>query len=190
MHALILTGGHSRRMGKDKALLKVKGRTILENTVRLIEPYVEEIFVSIREDQANEPIRSAYQNLIDQPNYNGPMAGILSAAFKDSASSWLIVSCDLPLLDNKTIEILIEKRSKANDATVFSTQENKIEPLCGIYESRLLKKFKNSPEIIEKMSPQLTLMKMDLEIIKPLNNNALYNLNRMSPNVSNLIDIE
>ena len=64
MHALILTGGHSRRMGKDKALLKVKGRTILENTVRLIEPYVEEIFVSIREDQANEPIRSAYKNLI------------------------------------------------------------------------------------------------------------------------------
>ena len=54
----------------------------------------------------------------------------------------------------------------------------------------LLKKLKNSPEIIEKMSPQLTLMKMDLEIIKPLNNNALYNLNRMSPNVSNLIDIE
>mgnify|MGYP001975104773 CR=1 FL=1 len=53
-----------------------------------------------------------------------------------------------------------------------------------------LQKLQQNPQIIEKMSPQMTLKKMNINTIQPKNKNALYNLNRITPEAANLIDIE
>ena len=65
-----------------------------------------------------------------------------------------------------------------------------IEPLCAIYEPSLLQNLKENPEVIEKMSPQMTLKKMKINIVKPKSDRALYNLNRITPEIANVIDIE
>lgn len=190
MLGLILAGGKSSRMGKDKALIKVKRKTILDNTAEILDSYSDEVFISINSNQRSEPNRSKYQTLVDQSGLKGPMAGILSAAMHDSDSAWIIVSCDLPLLDRSTIQYLIEKRAKDKYATFYASNKNDIEPLCGIYEPRLLKMLISDPSIIIKMSPQLTLRKMDIEVIDSISSDALFNLNRMTPKASNIIDNE
>tara|TARA_B100000686_G_scaffold244961_1_gene254079 strand:- start:189 stop:722 length:534 start_codon:yes stop_codon:yes gene_type:complete len=177
-------------MGTDKALIKVDGRTILDRTIDLLSSYSNQVFVSVREDQAQELNRSKYEMLFDDPNLKGPMAGIMSAAKHEAESPWIIVSCDLPLLDDETIKQLLDMRAKDKDATVFLDEEVGIEPLCAIYEPALLKKLQQNPQIIEKMSPQMTLKKMNINTIQPKNKNALYNLNRITPEAANLIDIE
>ena len=190
MLSLVLTGGLSTRMGTDKALIKIDGKTILDRTVNLLSSYSNQVFVSLREDQGQELNRSKYEMLFDEPNLKGPMAGIMSAAKYDAESPWIIVSCDLPLLDDETIKQLLDMREKDKDASVFSDKEVGIEPLCAIYEPALLQKLQKNPQIIEKMSPQMTLKKMNINIIEPKNENALYNLNRITPEVANIIDIE
>ena len=190
MLSLVLTGGLSTRMGTDKALIKVDGKTILDRTVNLLSSYSNQVFVSLREDQGQELNRSKYEMLFDEPNLKGPMAGIMSATKYDAESPWIIVSCDLPLLDDETIKQLLDMREKDKDASVFSDKEVGIEPLCAIYEPALLQKLQKNPQIIEKMSPQMTLKKMNINIIEPKNENALYNLNRITPEVANIIDIE
>ncbi len=190
MLSLVLTGGLSTRMGTDKALIKVDGRTILDRTIDLLSSYSNQVFVSVREDQAQELNRSKYEMLFDDPNLKGPMAGIMSAAKHEAESPWIIVSCDLPLLDDETIKQLLDKRAKDKDATAFFNHETGIEPLCAIYEPSLLKNLKENPEVIEKMSPKMTLKKMKINIVKPKRDKALYNLNRITPEIANVIDIE
>jgi molybdenum cofactor guanylyltransferase len=190
MLAIVLTGGLSSRMGKDKALIKVHGKTILDRTIELLKPYSDEVFVSIRKDQSQELNRSKYPMLIDDLNFKGPMAGIMSAAKHNASSAWIIVSCDLPLLDVETMDQLLEMRAEDKDATVFSNEGTGIEPLCSIYEPALLQRFKENPETIINMSPQLTLRGMNLNIIQPRSEIALYNLNRITPEISKIIEIE
>ena len=190
MLALVLTGGHSKRMGTDKALIKIDGITILDRTIDLLMNHSDQVFVSLRKDQGLESHRSKYEMLFDNPDYKGPMAGIMSAAKHDADSPWIIVSCDLPFLDYEIINQLLEMRAKEKDVTLFSNDDAGIEPLCAIYEPKLLKRLRENPQIIEKMSPQMTLKKMNMKIIQPKSTKALYNLNRMTPEIANIVDME
>ena len=59
LYGLVLAGGRSTRMGKDKAALPVGGRTQLEHAMALLAPHVARAFVSVRPDQRTEPLRGA-----------------------------------------------------------------------------------------------------------------------------------
>ena len=90
MLGLVLTGGYSKRMGKDKALIRINGITILDRTIDLLMNHSDQVFVSLRKDQANESHRSKYEMLFDDSDYKGPIAGIMSAATHDASSPWIL----------------------------------------------------------------------------------------------------
>ena len=72
LRALVLAGGRSTRMGRDKAAINYGGRSQLERAVALLQPLVESVHVSIRADQRADPLRSRFPQIVDRGDVAGP----------------------------------------------------------------------------------------------------------------------
>jgi len=135
LRGLVLAGGQSRRMRTDKALLDYHGKPQIEWLAELIAPYCISVHASVRAAQAGEPVRSGLPTIVDAREDAGPIAGILAAQYHDPAAAWLVVACDLPFLNARTLEYLIEQRASTGIATAYrSAHDGLPEPLCAIWE--------------------------------------------------------
>jgi molybdenum cofactor guanylyltransferase len=135
LYGLVLAGGRSTRMERDKAMLEYAGRGQLERAVELITPLVERVFVSVRPDQTAEPLRARFAQIVDAGDVAGPIAGIMAAQARHPDAAWLVVACDLPLLDQATLGHLLRSRRPERQATAYRSTHNGLpEPLCAIYE--------------------------------------------------------
>ncbi len=132
---LILAGGRSKRMAKDKAALSYAGETQLERAHRLLESVVPQVFVSVRRDQTGDPTRRPYRLIVDETDDAGPAAGIVAALRAHPGHAFLVVAVDLPFLSAQTLATLIAARDPARTATAYlSAHDGLPEPLCAIWE--------------------------------------------------------
>ena len=135
IYGLLLSGGASRRMQRDKAQLTYDGQPQLMRAWRLLEAVTECAFVSVRAEQRDDPPRAGLPQIIDRYDAIGPAAGILSAQETHPDAAWLVIACDLPLLDEATLQALIEARDASADATAFTSRFDGLpEPLCALWE--------------------------------------------------------
>ncbi len=135
LYGLLLAGGRSRRMQRDKAALEYHGQSQLERTMALLEDRVERAFVSVRAEQRDDPLRRRYELIMDAPQDLGPVGGILAAQAAHPHAAWLVLACDLPFLDARTLGHLIASREPGRTATAYrSSHDGLPEPLCAIYE--------------------------------------------------------
>jgi molybdopterin-guanine dinucleotide biosynthesis protein A len=136
VYGLVLAGGKSRRMGRDKALLDHNGQSQLAYVAGVLDACVEKVFVSTRPDQADDEQRAQYAQIVDRYENLGPVAGILSALEEKPEVDWLVVACDLPNIDEQTIRYLLEQREGEQDFTAFTSSHDGLpEPLCAVYPS-------------------------------------------------------
>ena len=135
---LVLAGGRSSRMQRDKAAIEYRpGESQLDAAARLLAPRVTKVFVSVRPDQRTDATRAAYAQIVDRGDVEGPIAGISAALDGHPDAAWLVLACDLPFLDARTLDTLIAARDPSGDATAFrSSHDGLPEPLCAIYEPR------------------------------------------------------
>src|SRR4051812_3603004 len=135
LFGLILAGGSSNRMQRDKAALTYHGRTQLEWAFDLVSPLCAETYVSVREAQRGDPVRSRFPLLVDGKPGEGPIAGIYSAVTTHPNAAWMIIACDLPFLTPDTLRHLIAHRDPTRIATAYRSQYDGLpEPLCAIWE--------------------------------------------------------
>ena len=126
---VILTGGSSRRMGRDKALLPYAGSTLLQT---LIDRYAAGGTVGVSVDQAGRfPFHGALE-LVDMFPGRGPMNGIVSGFRMTEETSMLLTAVDLPYGDMALAKRLDALRGKA-DACVLRFGPKGIEPLFAVY---------------------------------------------------------
>ncbi len=176
LHALLLAGGQSRRMGQDKAALQIAGESQLERTAHLLRSIGLPVSVSVRADQRDDPLRSQFDLVVDSLEDYGPLAGI-HAALKLRACDWLIVACDLPRLDKATLEKLIAAHQPTHNATAIRSEyDNLPEPLCAIWTPALL------PAVEAAMAqnlrcPRKLLIQAEAVLVEPGNTGALDNAN-------------
>ena len=134
LSGLVLTGGQSRRMGTDKALLRNDGESQVARAVRLLGTVCDQVFVSTRANQADEPERARFPQIVDRYDDLGPVAGILSAMDERPEDDWLVVACDLPNLSIETLQALVAARNDDASMVAFRSSHNDLpEPLCAIY---------------------------------------------------------
>jgi molybdopterin-guanine dinucleotide biosynthesis protein A len=137
LRGLVLAGGRSSRMRRDKAALAYRGSSQLEQAFALLARHTIETFVSVRPDQRDDPLRAALPQIVDQHADLGPLAGILAAQQQRPDSAWLVLACDLPFLDDAVLGALLAGRDADADATAYrSAHDGLPEPLCAIWEPR------------------------------------------------------
>ena len=171
---LVLAGGSSSRMQRDKATLEYRGRSQLERAVELAAKYLPEVFVSVRAGQAADPSRARYPLIVDSVPGEGPIVGIRSALAARPGAAWLVLACDLPFLSDAALSQLLTERDPAGSATAFrSTHDGLPEPLCAIWEPKsaaLLAAY-------EATCPRKFLMRHGAKILEPRDQRALDNIN-------------
>ena len=177
LRGLVLAGGRSTRMGRDKAVLAYHGRDQLQVAFELLGEVAGPNFVSVRADQTSDPLRARYAQVIDGTLGVGPVAGILAALRTRPAAAWLVLACDLPFLDASTLRALIAGRDPSRVATAFrSAYDGLPEPLCAIWEPQcepLLADFVAA----DGRCPRKFLLAHAARIIDLPRSNALDNIN-------------
>ncbi|MGK6340727.1 NTP transferase domain-containing protein [Chryseobacterium sp. DT-3] len=176
LNGLVLAGGKSLRMGNPKDKINWYGKEQRYYAADLLAPFCDEVFISCRQDQL-ENFDTDYSALTDTFLNMGPFGGILSALRFQRDKAWLVVACDLPLLDKKSLEFLIENRNTEKVATTYESPFDGLpEPLITIWELKsypLLLNFLGSGNTC----PRKVLINSDTLILKPDNPDALMNVN-------------
>ncbi len=133
-NAIILTGGESRRMGKDKSSLILEGITLLERTISLLSPFFGEIILSVSEENAYSEYD--HKKVIDKYKGFGPLIGIYSSILISDTDRNFIITNDMPYLNQDLILFLLNYPT--NKEIIIPFADGKIHPLCGIYSKTIL----------------------------------------------------
>lgn len=133
--AVILAGGQSKRMGRCKALLPIRGETMLLRLMRQLSCFSELLLSANNPDLAQDlPLRyvpDVYENA-------GPAAGLHAALTAASSDALFCVACDMPNFDPDVIRILLTCFTTDTDAIICRDGTGRLHPLCGIYSKRAL----------------------------------------------------
>jgi molybdopterin-guanine dinucleotide biosynthesis protein A len=137
LYGLVLAGGKSTRMKQDKASLTYFDKPQVEHCYDLLSPHCEKVFVSNREEQAEDPAQRVFPQIHDTFLGLGPMGGILSALKAHPRAAWLVLACDLPYVDDDALKTLLAGRNPYKLATAFISENDGFpEPLCAVYEPK------------------------------------------------------
>jgi molybdenum cofactor guanylyltransferase len=176
LNGLVLAGGKSVRMGHDKGLIDWHGKEQRYYIADLLNSYCNDVFISCRDDQRQE-IDGQYKSLVDTFSGLGPYGAILSAFREQPTAAWLVVAADLPLIDDTTLQYLIDHRDTSSIATTFeSSYDNLPEPLISIWEP------KGYPVLLSFLAqgyscPRKVLINSNTSILKASDADVLMNVN-------------
>jgi molybdopterin-guanine dinucleotide biosynthesis protein A len=144
--AIILAGGHSRRMGQDKRRLRLwgaAGPTLLEHIVTLAGAVCPEVIVVLNDPEAWPALPARL--VIDAYPGTGPLGGLATGLAALVASQALLLACDLPLLQPALLRALVAT-PLIEDALVprrlategGSANDLTAEPLLAVYHQSCL----------------------------------------------------
>lgn len=175
LYGLVLAGGQSKRMGEDKSLIQYHNQPHAVYCFNLLAKYCEKVFLSLRAEQSLK--LQQLPHVLDSMDSVGPITGILAAMDQHPEVAWLVLACDFPRINDKTIKALISVRDPNICATAFTMGPNrKPEPLCCIYEPSIKSTIKESIKMGDS-SPQKILIKSQVSLIEPPNPEDLFNAN-------------
>ena len=128
---IVLAGGFSKRMGTDKAGLKLGGMTLLELQVRKLQQIgITDIMVS----RYGKPVEGT-RAIEDIYPHKGPMSGIHACLKAAKSEACLVVSVDVPLFPAEWLGHLIQ--AHGGPVTMLS-HGDELEPLLAVYDTSLV----------------------------------------------------
>lgn len=183
--AFILSGGSSSRMGKNKALLKINGKYLIQLLVDLLDTLFTNIIISSNNIEqfkftGKEIVKDIFPG-------KGPLAGIHACLKKTNTEKNFFLSCDTPFISAELINYLCDYQTTAD--IIIPEAENIIQKLCGLYSKNILSKVEaillessannNSNlkgsifELLEECSTKI----IDVSKLKFYNHNLFFNMN-------------
>jgi molybdenum cofactor guanylyltransferase len=177
VHGLILAGGASSRMKRDKATLEYDGKSQLDRAYELVSRHLAQVYVSVRESQIRDAARARYPLIVDTVAGEGPIVGIRSALAAHEDAAWLVVACDLPFLTDGALEQLLAERDPTRLATAFrSAHDGLPEPLCALWEPASAAPLA-AHQATGAWCPRKFLMRHSVRLLEPRDRRALDNVN-------------
>jgi len=183
LKGLVLAGGKSTRMGEDKSELCWHNKAQKYHVADLLAKYCNDVYISCQAGNIHS-IDSNYKVLEDQFLDLGPFGAILTGFRTDPNAAWLVVACDLPLVDSNAIETLIKNRDSSRIATCyFNSETNFPDPLLTIWEPKAY------PFLLQYLSqgiscPRKVLINNPINIIDPVVPDLLMNANTQEDRIN------
>jgi molybdopterin-guanine dinucleotide biosynthesis protein A len=127
---LLLAGGESRRMGRDKATIEFKEQPLWKRQLELLRALIpEEIFVSARTAPAWLP--GDVELLLDDPPSRGPLSGLTKALVTLRTTHLIALAVDMPFMTSDELGRLLEQVTEG--CGIVPIIGNHAEPLAAIY---------------------------------------------------------
>jgi len=131
---ILLVGGESRRMGRNKAFLELDGQTLFERNLAVLSGVCSEVLISSRE--AEPYSRYGFEVVEDIVKGKGPLAGLYSTLSRARFESAFVAACDLPFLNEQAIKLLYDRLE--NFDAVVPESSAKTHFLHAVYRKRIL----------------------------------------------------
>ncbi len=141
---VILAGGNSRRMGENKALMRLGDDTLIEHVIRRVRPVTDELLLITNTPDVYTALNlPMYSDIILEAGALGGIHAGLNYASHDTA---LCVACDTPFLAPKLLTYLISILDAYDavvpytegDADDIKTPSRKFQTLCTVYSKRCI----------------------------------------------------
>ncbi len=135
VRGVVLCGGRSSRMGRDKARIPIEGHELLARAVAALAEVCGEVALACgptpRYAELGLPL------LVDREPDLGPLGGIETALAAGGADLALVLACDMPGIGAHELRALIERvRSEDLDVCVLRSERG-VEPLCGAWRASM-----------------------------------------------------
>jgi molybdenum cofactor guanylyltransferase len=134
---VVLAGGRSSRMGRDKAMIPWEGRTLLGHALALLDPHVDELLV------IGDPITYAQEHdhvVPDAIPGAGPLGGVITAMRHATHDRLLVLACDMPRVPDRLWKRL--RSGLAHPISAFvPVCDGRVQPLAAAYHRRCLPVF-------------------------------------------------
>jgi len=142
---IIFAGGKSSRMGEDKSLLPFgEFPTLTQYQLQKLQKLFKNVYISCKSSDKFD-FEANFIEDVKTDNVYAPTAGFVAIFEKLNCERFFVLSVDAPFVDAKVINQLIENDKKIYDATIAKTEFG-MQPMCGIYHSKLKDNFKNMLE--------------------------------------------
>lgn len=183
--AIVLAGGKSHRMGREKALLPIGDKTIIEILIDKLKPLFPKIILST--NTPNDFLFLKIKMVEDFYKNAGPLGGIHAGLVESNTEKNFIISCDLPLMETDMINFICNFETD-NKIKVCKIGDH-IEPTFGVYSKSIVDDLEVLLNLhlqhgldIKELSVQNLIDKVGAEIIDPTylpfyNNDVFYNMN-------------
>jgi molybdopterin-guanine dinucleotide biosynthesis protein A len=174
IYGLVLAGGRSSRMGKDKSLLTFHDKPQREHVFELLTGFCDKVFVSCNNEQQIPPHLNP---LPDQFDVGTPLSGILTALKHEPLAAWLVVAVDMPMVNKHVLQHLINNRKPETKVTCYWDSDHQYpEPLLGLWEPGV---YQDVLEFINngKNSSRGFLMQTNITLLEPVASTLHLNIN-------------
>jgi len=180
---LVLAGGRSSRMGRDKAaLVHPDGRPLARRCCDLLhEAGCATIVLSLRHDQEVPAGFAACRDVASVRDpagaSAGPITGMVAGMRLMPDADWLVLACDLPRLDLATLSHLVSSQRTGEAFLAYRSEADGLpEPLCALYAA-------GSLPLLERAladdfrCPRKLLIRHECRLLEPVTARALDNAN-------------
>jgi molybdopterin-guanine dinucleotide biosynthesis protein A len=133
---IILAGGKSNRMGKDKGLCSFNGKPLVEYAINSLKPLCHNIIISAN-NNLDKYSKYGIQVVPDDIKNIGPMGGIYSCLKVSTTQHNIVLSCDTPFINTNLLKYLL--KNVYNEQVVAAAHHKfLIEPLSAYYATNVL----------------------------------------------------
>jgi len=141
--AVVLAGGESKRMGRDKAFLTFRGKTFLRHILETVSSFADQIIVSANKepDIYKKEAEGISISIVKDINpFKGPLNAVASCSDYIENDTVFIATCDTPLIKIQAVNFLYENL-KGHDC-VIPVINGKFQPMNTFYTKKAVLKAK------------------------------------------------
>ena len=143
--AIVLAGGKNLRLGRNKALEVVGGKSLIERVVERLAQVTDQLLIVTSQEQSDLPVTGKAEILIDVYPGKGPLGGIYTGLTAARSERNIAVACDMPFLNIELLSHMVEL-CRDFDAVVPRLANGMIEPLHAVYSRSCLESMKTRLE--------------------------------------------